>query len=515
MRYRFTVTVVLAVSLAIILAGCHGGGATPTPAMDDVLKDALATNVGTQYGSSAADCDCTTRLMEIVQTPPTSPEALRDILREFIGYVQADPNEPACQLGLSLLMLAVAADNVGTDLGQDLFETFADPNMAAVMTLGASDKAGSLKARFDGADPSVGPAQNGDQPDFTEEEVRQAIRNELLPVLFNPAGGVYQRLSSVAKNSDSTEPLCTFGTVGGDAFTLYAADFSMMAASILGVYGSLLEGLAYYWDPGDWTMPEDPTQADTNNDGQIDPNEYLPATNFGTLDPTYGTDYMQQAYNAYVGAVDDALWATENVPADDPTDVMNMVFNQLNDFEDMIVLQVDPPETSLEGFNLILRHLEALLSGSVELTLKYYNEGETPQAMPFRMDFTQIYLNPVQDIRDLLPAFEYVIVPEQAREASQTPDWEIVPPEWSDFPDLTFNGLMPDLQTAIETLQNYQYIEIELPDGHEGLELGGPIQLPEFRAVENLTPEQWAEFTDQLEWFIMDLQFMVMGLIGG
>ncbi|MFP3904134.1 MAG: hypothetical protein ACLFWB_07850 [Armatimonadota bacterium] len=509
--HRFTMTVMMAVLVSVTLVGCHGGGVSDaTPTMDRMLQDALATDVGTRYEASAADCDCTTRLMQIVQTPPASREELGEALQEFIGYVRQAPNEPACQLGLCLLMLATAADNVGADLGQDLFEAFADPNMAAVMALGASEKAGSLRARFDSPQTPVGPAQNGAELNFTEEEFRQAIRQELLPVLYNTNGGVYQRLNSVAENSDSTVPLCTFAIPGSDAVTMYGADFSMMAASVLGVYGMLLEGLAYSLDPGDWTMPEDPTQADLNNDNRITPDEYMPATSFGTLDPVYGADYMQRAYNAYVGAVDDALWATENVPTDDPTDMMNIIFGELNDPGSINIVQVEWPETSLEGFNLILRHLEAILAGPVEVTLKYYNESETAQSMPFTIDVRQLFLNPVQDIRDLLPAFEYIIPAGLAQDPS--PAWEIIPLEWSDFPDLTFKGLLPDLPNAVETIEDYDYLEIELPGGHEGLNLGGPIYLPDFDATENLTPEDWEEFAAGMEAFIEDLLFLLIGL---
>ncbi len=461
----------------VVFVGCHGGGAVVPESVitDQLLRDAVGVGVTLTPQASAPDSDCTAALLALFADPPDTRLEVETALQNWIVRATANPEQAACQLGLCLLMLARGLDNVATDLGYDVFEELDGVDPGSVMALAMSENPGGLvgayKRLFSQAQTGAGTAGVIPGVDFTSEDVEDAIRAHLLPVIYNQDGGVYQRLAPFG-DSGSPDALVTLGIPGGDLYTLYACDFNMMAASMQGLRGFLLEAMAYEWAPGLWDPPDDYNEWDTNADGMLSPNEYLPPAPFGTLHG-YGALYMADALDAYRDAVERAIVAADTIP-DDPTDLLNMFFSG------NLALATSEEPTPLDVFKLILAHFDALLDGVQTLVLQYWNEGdETPQEMNFRVDITQAYVNPVNDIRSLLPTvpltdLEYII-------AVSTQNGDGVGLDWNLFPDLTFNGILPDLPATIATISGYDFIALNHAD-----QIWGPIPLnPDLRGGED------------------------------
>lgn len=483
MKIRQKIVLLCAVVvIPLVFAGCHGSATQK--AVEEIADVLLRGAVGAPMPAApaaSAPGGCTEALMALFVNPPANSADLSTALQDWTDAVGAHPDDPACQLGLCLLMLNRALENVAAELGYNLFEEIEPLDPTSLMTLAASDNPGGLVAAYKnlflskGAGVSTAGAIPG--VDFTSEEVEAAVRRHLLPILYNANGGVYQRMAAFG-DSGVTDALITMQPPGSEeTYTLYPCDFNMMAASMQALRGFLLNVLAYEWAPGDWD-PETPiVDLDADGDGVLTPDEYLPARPFGTI-RTYGAEYMQQAYNAYVDAVDRALDATDAVP-DDPTDVVHRAF--LGDglgFDEVGLFDYTPPENPLEVFQLILRHFQALLEGEQTLTIMFWNEEEVALAraevqMDFRVNLPLMWLNPLPDIRVVLPKLAVVPDDETDLRAVRTVaagEYYLVP-DWTDA-DLTVNGVFPDLPDLMDTLQDYNRVALD----HAG-QIWGPVEL--------------------------------------
>lgn len=478
-RVYLLVTVVLAVPL--LIAGCHGSAAGPGPApgpiTDAVLQAAVDTQIALNPTPSAIDSDCATELCGLLNDPPASSDEIRAALVDFTAKVNANPDQAACQLGLCLLMLARAADNIAADLGTDLFEEIANLDLQSIATLASAQGPGGLVTRYKNLFPNApgdtDTAQVGrlNTSQFSDADVEAALRAHMLPILYNPDGGIYQRMAKFG-DCGCADPLVELGDVGGSVHTLYTCDFNMFAASAAGLYATLLEDMAYNVQLNGWTPPEDPHDMDSNHDGFLDPNEYFPPQPFGTLKPNGATE-LGIARERYLDAIARAKTAVTSIP-DDPTDLLNMLFVSLDEeLGYIIVVQVDPPENSIEALVLILDHFGALLQGEQTLELEYWAEGDAHATMPFRVNFAQMYLSPVTDFRELAPRMTITRI-EPTATSPATADEYGVTFDLQDFPDPTFNGVVPDTLALLVALAQADWLQLN----HAG-QVWGPIPVNE------------------------------------
>lgn len=468
-RAYLLLAVVLAVPVLII--GCHGDRAGPAPGPvipDAVLQAAVNTQVSPNPEASAADSNCSVELWTMLNTPPATSDEVRDKLVEFTANVNANPDQAACQLGLCLLMLARAADDVATDLGVDIFEEIAGIDLQALVTLASAEGPGGLVTAYKNLFPNVAgeadtAARDGlfaDLDGRLDEKLEAALRAYMLPVLYNPSGGVFQRLAKLA-DCGYADALVTLGAVGGPTFTLYTADFNMLAAGVETLYAMLLKAMAYNCELNGWTPPDDPNDLDSNKDGFLTPNEYFPPQPFGTLKPAGATE-LGIARDRYLDAIRRTREGLNTIP-DDRTDLLDMLFMDLGmDLPQVSPAQFELPETSAEALMLMLDHFEALLTGEQTLDLEYWKEGQGHSTMPFRVNLSRQFTSPVADFRSLAPTL--TIAPLGVDLQNGDDPQSGVTLGFQDFPDPTFNGMFPDVVALLVVLPNADWLQLNHAD---------------------------------------------------
>lgn len=453
---RLLLCMVLVVA-GVVLAGCHS---SPPPEVfgDAVLNAAVNAPFSTRPDGSHVTSGCSQGLVLLMTEPPRTREDVGAALADWTASAAAHPNDAACQLGLSLTMVARAVDNMALDLGYDLFEAAGldSASPLALMALAASDGPGGLRAphaqALQAATRGVGTAQLGLLVSMNME-TQAAMRAHLLPALYTAPGSVYNRLAAFT-TLKATRPLITLEDADGAVATIYPADFQVMCAGLAGLYGFLAESCAYNTDAGAW--PPVPTigELDANADDTLTPAEYLPPAPYGTLNPD-GATQMGNAYRAYQAGIGHARSGLTAIP-DDPLDLLRMLY----DTDPALLLEVNaaqiaPPGTGLDDLLLILDHLDALLSGPQELTIEYWTEGGAPEQIGFAVDITRIYLAPVADVRSMLPSVP--LVDAQLAKATENNPIEVM---LGLFPDPTFNGVFPNLEQTLRVLETADYVRL-------------------------------------------------------
>ena len=439
---------------------------------DAVLQAAVNTQVSPNPEASAADSNCSVELWTMLNTPPATSDEVRDKLVEFTANVNANPDQAACQLGLCLLMLARAADDVATDLGVDIFEEIAGIDLQALVTLASAEGPGGLVTAYKNLFPNVAgeadtAARDGlfsDLDGRLHEELEAALRDYMLPVLCNPRGGVFERLAKLA-DCGCPDALVTLGAVGGPTFTLYTADFNVLAGGVEALYAMLLKAMAYNCQLNGWTPPDDPNDLDSNKDGFLTPNEYFPPQPFGTLKPTGATD-LGIAREDFMDAIRRTIEGLNTIP-DDRTDMLHMLFEEFDadlgiDLPQVSAAQIEPPENTIEALLLILDHFEALLTGEQTLDLEYWKEGQGHSTMPFRVNVSRQFTSPVADFRSLAPTL--TIAPLGVDLQNGDDPQSGVTFGFQDFPDPTFNGLLPDVVVLLVVLPNADWLQLNHAD---------------------------------------------------
>ncbi len=476
----------LCAAIPLLLSGCSGSSDDfgPEPENAPAVREALAVQTTIAPEPSDAASSCSQALVALIDNPPETKAELAEALADWSARAQAHPNGAACQLGLSLVMFAAALDNVAEVAGADLFPPDVEPvSVAFLMSLPSSTKMGGLVGVYRGfyekLSSGVGTEQIPDDTEITSERMREAIRRYLLPVLYTDSGSIYNRLAPFA-DSNVTEALVTLNSVasdsvgtlddGGDIVRMYTCDFNLIVSGVVGLYGAVLEAMAYQWPELDeLSLPGDIVSLDANGDNLLTPNEYFPPRPFAILDPAYGLAYMRGSYDAYVEAVNRALTSTRTIPSDD-TDLLNMLYSDMG-----WVGTTALPETPFDTFVLILEHFDALLDGPQSLTIEYWSEGQSHSQTSLVVDLRQIFIDPVRDIRDIFPNAH--IVWEVQRDGAVQPT--VTAPSYDievsllDFPDLTFNGVLPNFPTVAVTVALHDYFIVVHPGfPEEPIEIG-------------------------------------------
>lgn len=500
------------ISAVLVLVGCHSSPPPQTFA-DEVLNAAINSPIPTKPALSPRGTDCSQGLMLMMTDPPRTRADIAAALRDWTDAATLHPNDAACQLGLCMMMIARAVDNMALDLGHDLFEApnLLSANPLALMALAASDGPGGLAgpraASLRGVSEGVGTAQLGLLASL-DMDAQAAVRAHLLPTLYTSRGSVYNRLSYFTALG-AGRALVTLEDPDGAVATMYAADFSLICAGVAGISGFLADACAYNTDRGRWAPAPTLGEMDLNADGTLSPAEYLPPAPYGTLNPD-GAAQLGNAYRAYRAAVTHARAGLTSIP-DDPLDLLRALLGMdLGLLSAVNAAQMIPP-LDAERLLLILDHLDALLSGPQQLTIEYWAEGGAHQQLDFTVDITRVYLNPLADIRGIMPSLPLIEI-ELATAAGDTP----LRPILDMFPDLTFNGVVPNFEQLVEVLETADYVTLVHGDRDWGVtdltglhllteELRAGLGGDEFGFPTDLPPEELEMLPELLLLLIMEL----------
>lgn len=509
-RVLLSLVVVFAV---LTIIGCHSSPAPETFA-DEVLNAAINSPIPMKPAISPRGADCSQGLMLMMTDPPQTREAMSAALSDWTEAASLHPNDAACQLGLCMMMVARAVDNMAIDLGHDLFEApdLLSANPLALMALAASDGPGGLAgphaASLRGGTAAVGTAQLGLLASL-DMDAQAAIRAHLLPTLYTSRGSVFNRLSYFTALG-AGRALVTLEDADGTVGTMYAADFSLICAGVAGLSGFLADACAYNTDRGRWAPAPTLGEMDLDADGTLSPAEYLPPAPYGTLNSD-GAAQLADAYSAYRAAVTHARAGLTSIP-DDPSDLLRALFGM-----DLAVLgavnaaDMVAPRLDVERLLLILDHLDALLSGPQQLTIEYWAEGSAHEQLDFTVDITRVYIDPLADIRDIMPSLPLIEI-ELAKAAEDTP----LRPFLDMFPDLTFNGVVPNIEELIEVLATADYVTLVHGDQDWGVtdltdfhllteELRAGLGGDEFGFPTDLPPEDLEMLPEVMLFLIMEL----------
>ena len=445
------------VSAVLTIIGCHSAPPPETFA-DEVLNAAINSSIPMKPALSPQGTDCSQGLMLMMTDPPQTREAMSAALSDWTEAANLHPNDAACQLGLCMMMIARAVDNVAIDLGHDLFEApdLLSANPLALMALATSDGPGGVAgphaASLRGRTAAVGTAQLGLLASL-DMDAQAAIRAHLLPALYTSRGSVYNRLSYFTALS-AGRALVTLEDSEGIVGTMHAADFNLICAGVAGLSGFLADACAYNTDRGRWAPAPTLGEMDQDSDNTLTPTEYLPPAPYGTLNPD-GAAQLSDAYLAYRAAVTHARAGLTSIP-DDSSDLLRALLGMdLGVLGAVNAAQMVPPRLDVERLLLVLDHLDALLSGPQQLTIEYWAEGGAHQQLDFTVDITRVYLNPLADIRGIMPSLPLIDM-ELARAAEDSP----LSPILDMFPDLTFNGVAPDFEELIGVLETADYVTL-------------------------------------------------------
>ncbi len=454
---RFAVALNVLVVFALFTSGCGGGGSavTPGPGPDpDPDPDPIPVAIGpgpgaaadiipTELGISttaarnaplatAPDADnvrqaVTNEFDALMDNPPDSLAELQTLLTQFTGWANQDPDDPAAQFGLALMTAMAGLYNTGIDAGfieADIFamlpasldksatgsltDLFLRPvQFAAALHLGGPQ---ALMAPTKAAKSAIpGLEDEG----ISTQDLQIAIRNYLIPSLDSAIA----RLSAVANNAPAWDPLVAIGS-GDNAVNVYPADFKLVTAILRVLKSFAHELVAYQLNAGSHDWGASLASLDANNDDILTVAEYAPADPFLWR---HSAPNMQIAGVTLGTALNNAIWAVRN---SNNSLVLGEFFG--------LTRQADVDQSVAE-----LTDLRDLLTGPVDVQITYNNIQATavaPAAVrTMRTNFGAIFSDPVYDIKNLLPTLHVVGSAAEVQGAS-------------DFPDLTFHGIILDPQ---------------------------------------------------------------------
>lgn len=390
MRTRILLTLSL-VAMCLVLASCGGGGDGAAPPPPEGIDTTQALNAPQATDPQPAGDASQDALEEWETQYPTTEQELAADLQHFVDLCAANPDDSGSQLGLLLALVAAGMHNASDYLGYDLFNELSLSSAAGAFARGPvtpelvmGQGVGTLVTR-PGQDSSTSRGRGvipGTEPPLTTEQVQDAIEQLVLPPLANAV----LRLNRLAAASGSVA-LITF-TADGDTYSLYAADFDAIAASIQLVRAFLLQLVAYNLNPGSYDWDEELRLKDANGNGILTVAEYAPRDPFLTL---RSRQSMVDAGGALRGAVSCGLSALQNRTSD----------------PDQLLNQLGLGDTSeIEGN---LQDALAILDAQVQFGAEYgrYDWGtgtwsdEGTANVPVNM--RSIWDNPIPDVKNLFP----------------------------------------------------------------------------------------------------------------
>jgi hypothetical protein len=394
----------------LVVAGCGGGGDSPDDGpvgpQDWTLPQAMALATAAAPAAGARQYQDAMAGWEDENNIPSDQEEMQDELNRWCDAVEANPNDAAAQLGLSMVILAMSGDNAAQDLGYDLFAELDLQAVASVQFNGdltpETVMADSLATTMNGTLPKirglegVHPAQAGGKNVTAQDLVgwQNAIATHLLPALEN----VLQRARAIADNADPATALVSYTDGGDETYTVHAADFAAMAALMDLIYSPLLEISAVNVNYGSFEWDRDITELDANDDGVLTTDEYLPARPFLDINE----DLWDDAGAALRDCVARLIQAIDGIPAD-PDDLLNRAVG----------------DSDLTNLRESLVEVGEMLAGEITVSVEL-SEWEDPapadwingQTTDIRMNMREMWDSPPDNLRDLMP--QLIMVPNKA-----------------------------------------------------------------------------------------------------
>jgi len=402
---------------------CRQAGVKPD------LAEAMAVPLAAfPVAGSAANLAALSRLQYDDQQPRDAAK-LRDELRLWIDAARANPDDAAAQLGLAMVILAIANYDGAEFLGYDLFaELDIQPVAAAAFGsslsvanfiadgLSTASLGGVPRVRGATSPAQVRPSGLGDEDTTVGDlqDYRQAVRDYLLDPLQN----VVNRCAAVGDNAAPATQLVSLEiTDDAETYTLYGADFQCLAGALQLVRCGLLMVSAIDPDYGSYEWDLDTVERDANHDGVLTVAEYAPPLPFGNVDGPAWT----AAGDALANAAHRLREALRTRRLGDANEVVNRAL------EDQ-----DVPE--LEDY---LDDANSLLAGRVNVTVDYgywdernqcYTDEDTV-AVPF--DLRALWNNPPANFRAWAPT-TYIMLDQPAiyRSADDSIACNVYPTDW-------------------------------------------------------------------------------------
>ena len=301
-KRRFAVLVLVGACLILVLAGCGGNG-TPaegggddgipnTPAPDIAVDDAVAAPDANAPAAPDADLTCKERLEALLDNDesdiPANADELEAELAWWVDRVNNDPNNTACQLGLTMTLLATAGYNAADYLGENIFARVGLQDIAAV-GLSNDSKIDSLLAEaLDTAllkgtpAPATVTGSGVTTADVTINDMqmyRAAVRDYVDPCVADAV----ERMAAIADNAANPATLLLSLDVDGQSANFYAAEFNSLAAGLQLLRCGLLMAYAVNPDYGTYDWDVDLYLRDANENGVLTVAEYAPPAPFGAI----------------------------------------------------------------------------------------------------------------------------------------------------------------------------------------------------------------------------------------
>ncbi|MFW6438292.1 MAG: hypothetical protein ACOCZ7_04680, partial [Armatimonadota bacterium] len=273
--------------LALALTGCGGsdggngdnGGPQPPPPKDWTLQEAMVLQEASAPDEPSQANQDALEEWEDESNLPETPAELQDALNRWANAVEADRNDPAAQMGLMMVILAMSSQNAAQSLGYDLFDevvireaaTFAfDEELDVAKFVGDALDVSALAGvpRIRGANaPQVNTA------DTTPEDLqdyREAAVNHLLPAVEDAV----ERCTAIADNCDDSATSLLEYEADGERFAMYASEFNALAGGMELIRCGLLMVTAVNPDYGGYNWDLDLDERDANGDGVLTVAEY-------------------------------------------------------------------------------------------------------------------------------------------------------------------------------------------------------------------------------------------------
>lgn len=381
----------------LVFAGCGGGGddnGNGNGEPDDwTLPEAMALPNPGDADVGGADYQQWLANWDDESNLPSNAAELQQELDRWAAAVEADPNDAAAQMGLSMVILAMSGQNGAQDLGYNLFEELDLQEIASLHADGdlspeaiAGD---ALNTACLGALPKL-PGVGTMQPaQVTSEDLvdwQQAVRTHLLPAVQD----VLERMRGIAGTAETDVALVSYVDEDTVTHSLYAADFSAIVALMDLLHAPLLQIAALNPDYGthewDRTVPE----MDVNGDGVLTVAEYLPPAPFLNIDAAL----WQQAGTAMRDAVNHLIQAIDDMPAPGSNSI----------------LAGSAGDEDLSDLRETLVELGEMLAGEVTVSIEMSDweepapaEWVNPVVENLRFNMREIWDNPAGSLRALLP----------------------------------------------------------------------------------------------------------------
>lgn len=386
--------VVLALGV-VLVSGCGGGGGgttggVPGPAVDgtNAMTAPLPTSQGTPSSNNVANLQAWETLANA--NAPITAIVLATQVGTFSQAVNASPNDPAAQVGLSLSLLATAGLNSVTYIGYNPIEPADVQSVAKLARSSQLDPAqiatDAMKvARCQGV-PTIPSGTSSKKAakaltSYDLQQYQQALKLVVLPLVTN----AIDRFTALGATTPVATRILSL-SLGDGRLDFYPADFRAIAGGLRCLKAALQTLVAPNLNYGSYDWGVDITTRDANHNGIITVAEYAPPAPFANIDATLWTGVGSLLRDA----IADEKWAFTNRGAS-----VNSVISQILEGESLTLTQAK------------LNEAQTLLTSQVTVNVDCYNwvsgAWKKIKTVSVPMKLRELWDTPPASFRALLP----------------------------------------------------------------------------------------------------------------